>query len=623
MKKNFVYAMMSAIVLSGAVSFSACSSSDELTDVNPTFDGKAVKTQFTISVTGKAGKSTRMAASTVQEPGEAFRGLDQIVLIPYGAVASDNVSGNRLGAGITLNVSEGTANTLPSFYKTESNSYVYSDVEIPVGTYGFLFYGKAKDVTAGTLITAAADKFTYGYLTPSALTGEKETFSFSLNPMKDESNSTATALLAYVNAVANAHTTADTPEYWYNAANEGIRNLYTKFVTMKAGSSTSIREALEDLYESVKGNSDAMSAAIRTAILTKATWNETNKELTLDSSVDGYPGNINLPDGAVALKWTIPAEPTSAVATAAWQTAESTVGDGTNWNTGTANFTSLDKYVFPASLYYRADSPVLVSKSKQSDNYLTKTWAEITNTTSGLYKDGSYVDNSTQSVAIVEQIQYAVAQLESTVNIAAATLKDKNGDNVKIGSTNEDDGTFKVTGILIGGQRNVDWQFLPVTTGDPAPTIYTIYDREVPSSNVITGTSSSIKNYTLALESPENEAVYVAIEFENNAKDFMGKDGLVAKGAKFYLVGQLDPANATNKGTGEGKVDLSQVFKQDYKTTVTFTIRENVGSGEPATYPDGLGAAYNVIPDLRTPQKELGLSVNLEWQTGLNFNVTF
>ena len=35
----------------------------------------------------------------------------------------------------------------------------------------------------------------------------------------------------------------------------------------------------------------------------------------------------------------------------------------------------------------------------------------------------------------------------------------------------------------------------------------------------------------------------------------------------------------------------------------------------------GLGAAYNVIPDLRTPALSIGMSVDLNWQSGLTFNI--
>ena len=38
-----------------------------------------------------------------------------------------------------------------------------------------------------------------------------------------------------------------------------------------------------------------------------------------------------------------------------------------------------------------------------------------------------------------------------------------------------------------------------------------------------------------------------------------------------------------------------------------------------STNATGLGSAYNIIPDLRTTQMELGMSVNLEWKTGIKF----
>jgi hypothetical protein len=88
------------------------------------------------------------------------------------------------------------------------------------------------------------------------------------------------------------------------------------------------------------------------------------------------------------------------------------------------------------------------------------------------------------------------------------------------------------------------------------------------------------------------------------------------------MVATLDPAAATNKTT----VTHNTVFKQDYKTQVTFTI----GNGTVTTNTDGsktgsggLATATNGIPDLRTPTVELGLSVNLQWQQGLIFNAEF
>lgn len=57
-------------------------------------------------------------------------------------------------------------------------------------------------------------------------------------------------------------------------------------------------------------------------------------------------------------------------------------------------------------------------------------------------------------------------------------------------------------------------------------------------------------------------------------------------------------------------------------TTANFTIQQNIKDGTSNPNQDkGLGAAYNVIPDLRTPALSIGLSVDLTWQNGLTFDV--
>ena len=626
MKKLFNLALFGAIALTGAVGISSCSSSNDevinYSDYNPEVD--AVKTQFTISLPSNVA-GTRQSAATVQadQNNTSFRGFDNMVLIPYAEVTTGtdvNVSGNRLiSTSITLTPTGGTANTLPqSSLATDNNSYVYSDVTIPFGTKGFLFYGKAIDGTGGN--------FENGSLTaaPSGLSGENTGFSFSLVPTKPTSSEgAATNLLAYINAIAATTTTTGPVTSWYNTTNTGLKDLYDKFITIKAGSSTSVSAALEDLYESLKDNTDDLSKAIINNIKANGTtYTQTNaegKRITLGSSMNNYPGEINLPDGAVGLVWTNTTEP----ATAAWLGSSN---DGENtWNTG-STFTPLENYVYPASLYYRADSPIKVSNSKQSDNYSSKPWAGATGSVLALYTDGNAVSPSTQSVALVEQIQYAVARLKSTIGIESTTLKDRVGSDIKIGTSATDDGTLKVTGILIGGQQNVNWQFLPPTTGS---TYYTIYDKAIPSesdANVInaalSGSSPSysggVENNTLALETPEGTSVHIAIEFENNAKDFMGVDGMIAKGTKFYLIAELKPESAANASSG-----LTQVFKQDYVTTGIFKVNANTTPDTgTSVYPKGLGAAYNVIPDLRTPKLELGLSVDLTWQSGLQFEIS-
>ena len=100
---------------------------------------------------------------------------------------------------------------------------------------------------------------------------------------------------------------------------------------------------------------------------------------------------------------------------------------------------------------------------------------------------------------------------------------------------------------------------------------------------------------------------------ENTGNDFYGSDGqLIPAGTKFYLVGQLKPADASNYSDSglTSVINKDKLFQQDVTTVVTFKIGAET-----------LKSAYNVIPDLRSPKLEFGLSVDLNWQSGLTFDV--
>ena len=106
---------------------------------------------------------------------------------------------------------------------------------------------------------------------------------------------------------------------------------------------------------------------------------------------------------------------------------------------------------------------------------------------------------------------------------------------------------------------------------------------------------------TLALATAAGEKVRFAIELTNNTGvAFTGVDGIVPAGARFYLVGELEPQTS---------VANNRVFAQAYNTKANVTI-------------NSLAHAYNGIPDLKNPKLELGLSVKLEWTAGLVQDVT-
>ena len=127
----------------------------------------------------------------------------------------------------------------------------------------------------------------------------------------------------------------------------------------------------------------------------------------------------------------------------------------------------------------------------------------------------------------------------------------------------------------------------------------------------------------------QQEDVTVAIELTNNTgQSFEGVDGIVEEGATFYLIGKLELAKSGSEikwpeyGSGTGsfviptsyenrypaKEGTDRVFVQDYTSKADFKI-------------SSLENAYVTIPDLRASKLELGLSVDLTWQSGLTFDV--
>jgi len=133
------------------------------------------------------------------------------------------------------------------------------------------------------------------------------------------------------------------------------------------------------------------------------------------------------------------------------------------------------------------------------------------------------------------------------------------------------------------------------------------------NTGIAAKTSDSAPNYTLVLDNKnststnaEQSKVYVTVELENNMGDFYGKEGLIPKGSRFYLVGELDPKATT--ATKPSSETIDRVFVKDHTTVANFTIKD-------------LKKAYNHIPDMRTSKINVGLAVDLTWQNGIEFNV--
>ena len=583
MKKLFNFALFGSMALTGAVGFSACSSSDDV--VNPDFDPETntVKTQFAISLPSNVNASkTRMSGETVQQTVNSFRGMQGIMLLPFNTTSISS-STKLLGDPITFsdNIAAGGLTALSGESTTGGNYKVFNDVTVPMGTSAFVFYAQAL-ASGGTDFTIGNTEKTdpIGDAAGTAGYTFKPKQIFSGDATSTSANPKGTKIATYLTGIA-------TVANWKGDSNLG--DLYTEFIKMKAGSSAAVLRVVTDLWNSLKNNSDALSKAIVAAITNSTYASVSSSTLSLTSDISGYPANLNLPDGAAAVKWD--------------DTNNKFEVDNSGNTVG-----SLNAYVYPASLWYTVNTPIRVATSKQADDYgvynksantPVTTWDEAL----ALYgtSNGS-VSSTTRSIALVNPIQYAVGRLDVLVK-CANSLKDQQGNTVNVPT-----GGFPVTAVLIGGQKAVNFAFT-----SPSGDEYTIYDKDVTGVYAKAGSSyDGGTNYTLALETAEGTDVNIAVEFENNTgADFYGKDGqVIPKDGKFYLTATLSASDATETGT--------RVFKQDYYTTAKLTIVEGSASS-----PAGLGVATNTIPDLRTPQLELGMSVNLEWQAGHEYDINF
>ena len=249
--------------------------------------------------------------------------------------------------------------------------------------------------------------------------------------------------------------------------------------------------------------------------------------------------------------------------------------------------------------------PIKAADAKKSDQYTTAgNWAGVISSVYSGEGVGNEVTGSTQSVALVNPVQYGVGRLETRIKMGNGPFYDRDGAVIGVG-----DG-YTLKGLLIGGQGSVGYDF----TVNSAEGL-TIYDREVISGIVATPSTTSSPsiseaNQTLALETQADQKIYIALELVNGGDDFQGADGIIPAGGVFYLTAELDPKSSSKYVSGS----LDKIFIQDHVTNVVVNIK----NGSPSGGGGGLGEATTGIPDLRSPGIEVGTSVDLEWKAGLD-----
>lgn len=490
--------------------------------------------------------------------------------------------------------------------------YYYSQYcDFEQGVDGCLVYGSVNDLTP---MTGVNSKVYNGNLIPSVnlstvtdqSTPSLNDLTFDLEAIKDNTDvpTAASTLAGYLTDVANSHAGE---LYWKNSTNVILKNLFDNFTNYGRnlpGSAASVKAlltALNTVAENYKNTSGAIGDGEK-AILNAIIANTAADKVTdaIGDVTTGYPRNINLPDGAAALRWVEVEENNETVKKFMPQMQTTTLDD----------INTITRFAYPTSLYYFVDSniqtsdgmvslPTEYNKVTESD---TKTaWNKIL--TENFIAD-TKVTATTKAVALTDPVQYAVAQLQVNTSYSTPSGKPANTLPDAVNANIEVDGKFLLKGVIICGQRPVKYDFVPGDDSDALTKF--IYDSQVKENCTLSASSTTAACTTLALQSYAGEDVNIILEYENTSDDLTFKcvDGIVYPHTRFYLIGKVGAAG----GKGGDEISSGRVFTKDYITTVNMTVTS-------------LAKAYNVLPNLLGGSLELGVELTTKWIQAETTNV--
>ena len=544
-------------------------------------ESKPVVVDLALTVSNAPQLTTRMTGTNVQAAGN-YRGIEMTRIVPFNTHGKITVDDTPTWYQISA---------LRTDYLRTDHFYLYKNCMIMEGAASFLTYGRAPK---GSLTKAANGSIIETF--PLAM--DPQHIRFSLEPISQcVVHSTATSLADYMTSIATAK---GNNIAWKDAPSNVLKTMFLNFVNQTEavtggnvlpGSSANIKaytQLLETVLSSMSLSGD--DAAICTAIIEKIE--------KYDNAWDGFPASLGLPDGAAAIRW-----------------------NGTSFTpqisyTSLADINGIDRFTYPAEIYYYGNSRIVTSnidgRQQIYDDVSNQKWYQVL--TSGYeYQDNAAVTHNTRSVAIKDPLQYGVARLQVKLIKTASPLEDAKGADIPVG-----DESFPLTGIIVGGQMPVGFDFAP-TTSYPVYSetdIVYVYDNQVKTNGPLgneyfylsSEADATQMTNTLVLQSYDHKVVPVVLEFINNSGyDFEGLDGTVLKGTKFYLVALIDPAEASSGATA---ATVGRVFTQDYTTTLNMKVT-------------GLSKAYNVVPNLLSPRLELGIELVSQWASTTPEEIVF
>ena len=568
-----------------------------------------------------------MTEEVVQEGqnAESFRGIDDVRMLCFTAYPTEN--SYKTGQIIQMNELANDAVHVNS----DEDYTVNQDVKVPVGTTHFSFYGRAADAPQtheermhyGIIETVGLNRSSYNG--NSGIRFRPVPICNSTEPCGG--SAAGQALLDLLNDLITTQSTDAAPENrWATATNIHLEESYKTISSLKTLSSFSVQYVLGKVWmvlNLVRQGMPSYELALMLIQKIEDSCGEVpdpkSDKIVLDARYQGFPDDIHLPAGAARVTLNTETGRFEEPAVQAY---------GKKLDVAT-----MSDYAYPMNLYYQIISDLVASDELVLPETLAATAEQQAGAeeTSNQYKgwqhllDSVYVDASpvvtgtTQSVAMVQQIQYAVGQLALRARLESGTLYDAHGKAVDVSNG------FTLKGYIIGGQREVDYAFQPVEGSRE----YAIYDTDINGGPQLLKNNSWTKyNYILGLGTGHDDKVYMAMELVNNGDAFQGADGVIVHGATFYLTASMVPSEGQNYSAGT----LDQIFRKDHATEVNLKVMngwpDKDGDGKPDPDLDekgnpkpltGLATATYGLPDINVYQFSLGLSVNLSWREGMTF----
>lgn len=485
--------------------------------------------------------------------------------------------------------------------KTSFRYYHFGYCNMPQEANGFLVYAKAQDVAKSSIQQTSVYNGNLHVVVPDYVTSTSDIYAEPVSIISDAAVG-EDGIPAEAWILADALTDIANIENWSTMNDNNLKPLLAHFTNYGydlAGSASCVSAwigALKKTAEDMGSLGDGqVGELIRQEIISKASdfLDPENEDNIVGLS---YPQNINLPDGAAVLRWTEVEEGGTKVKKFVPQLRTTTLDD----------INSVSFFVYPAALYYFVESGIWTSNSKVTfDQYKGRSnWkGSGDDAVQTLFQAGGTITGSTKTVAIADPLQYAVARLQLTVEVDADVAELKyNGTNTIPYKNDEDVYNFRMTGVIVGGQRKVGYDFKPIAQSDDD--VKFVYDSQVGDSYYLKkkseygGTVDPVN--TLVLQTCDNEDVNVILEFEYTGDtEFKCLNGYVYPGTRFYLVGVVKSADFKDE-TGD-EASRGRVFTQDYTTTIEMTVKS-------------LEKAYNVLPNIIAKNLEIGVMTTPKWK---------